>query len=168
MSNIDSRVVELKFDNKGFERGVEETLKSLDDLNKKLDLSGATKGLDAIANAGSHFSLSGMADSIDNISSKFSIMGAVGFSAIQNLTNSALNAAKNAIGGAFGAVFQGGKTRALNLEQANFSLKGLGLNAKQVKLAMSDALYAVQGTAFGLDSAAKAAPQLLASKRKDW
>jgi hypothetical protein len=33
-NNIDERIVELQFDNKQFESGVKDTIKSLDDLKK--------------------------------------------------------------------------------------------------------------------------------------
>lgn len=37
MGTIDERIVKLSFDNKGFESGIQGTLKSLEALNKALD-----------------------------------------------------------------------------------------------------------------------------------
>lgn len=37
-NNVDKRVVEMQFDNKQFENGIQESVKSLDDLKKGLDL----------------------------------------------------------------------------------------------------------------------------------
>jgi tape measure domain-containing protein len=45
MSSIDERVVQMKFQNADFVRGVEQTLAALDRLNKGLQLQGVTKGL---------------------------------------------------------------------------------------------------------------------------
>lgn len=45
MSSIDERVVQMKFQNAEFQRGVEQTLAALDRLNKGLQLQGVTKGL---------------------------------------------------------------------------------------------------------------------------
>ena len=42
---IDERVVEMRFDNKQFESNVSTSMSTLDNLNKKLKLSGASKGL---------------------------------------------------------------------------------------------------------------------------
>src|SRR5699024_2570627 len=61
----------------------------------------------------------------------------------------------------------GGMRRAQNLEQANFMLDGIvGKEidgANKIKGIMEDANYAVDQTAFGLDSAAKAAAQFAAN-----
>lgn len=39
MPNIDEKVVQMTFDNKQFEKGVAESLKSLDELKKHLSLT---------------------------------------------------------------------------------------------------------------------------------
>lgn len=51
LSSIDTRVVEAKFDNKQFQEGVKQTLSSLSEFNKGLQLNGATKGLDEVNQA---------------------------------------------------------------------------------------------------------------------
>ena len=43
---VDSRVVEMRFDNAQFERNVKTTMSTLDKLKEKLKFSGASKGLD--------------------------------------------------------------------------------------------------------------------------
>lgn len=53
--------------------------------------------------------------------------------------------------------------RALNIEDAQAKLKGLGHDAGSVKSIMTDALSAVKGTAFGLDAAATAAASAVAA-----
>mgnify|MGYP000357651758 CR=1 FL=1 len=45
---VDSRVVEMRFDNAQFERNVKTTMSTLDKLKEKLKFSGASKGLDDI------------------------------------------------------------------------------------------------------------------------
>lgn len=56
-----------------------------------------------------------------------------------------------------------GAIRALNIEDAQAKLKGLGHDAGSVQAIMTDALSAVKGTAFGLDSAATAAANAVAA-----
>jgi hypothetical protein len=48
-NSIDTRIVELRFDNAQFERGIQTSLKALETLNKGLKLDGATKGLDHLS-----------------------------------------------------------------------------------------------------------------------
>lgn len=52
-NNVDKRVVEMQFDNKQFESGIQESVKSLGDLKKGLDLEKSAKGLEAIDKAAS-------------------------------------------------------------------------------------------------------------------
>ena len=48
-TNIDERIVAAKFDASDFEKGVDKTLKKLDELKKSLDLKDATKGVKELA-----------------------------------------------------------------------------------------------------------------------
>lgn len=58
---------------------------------------------------------------------------------------------------------KGGISRALNIEDAQAKLKALGYDSKQVSGVMDDALAAVKGTAFGLDSAVTQAATAMAA-----
>jgi tape measure domain-containing protein len=62
-----------------------------------------------------------------------------------------------------GLTLKGGINRALQIEQAQAKLTGLGMSAKQVSGIMNDALKSVKGTAFGLGDAATVAASLAAS-----
>jgi len=58
---------------------------------------------------------------------------------------------------------KGGLTRALNIEDAQKKLEGLGHDAKSIETIMTSALSSVKGTAFGLDSAATSAAAAVAA-----
>lgn len=156
MSSIDTRVVEMKFLNKDFESGAKETLSTLDKLKNALKLDGARKGIDDVNAAAKGFSLANIAESVETVKNRFSVLGAIGFTAIQNLTNSAMGFGKKVVGMITQPIWQGGLTRSLNMEQARFQFKGLGMD---VEAAMKSSLDAVKGTAFGLDEAAVVAAQ---------
>jgi tape measure domain-containing protein len=69
-----------------------------------------------------------------------------------------------AIGTLFTAkILSGGLSRALNIEDAQAKLKGLGHDAETITAIMGDALAAVKGTAFGLDQAATIAAAAVAA-----
>ena len=72
-----------------------------------------------------------------------------------------------AVAGAVGVVgalaIKGGISRALNIEDAQAKLKGLGHDTKTVEAIMNDALASVKGTAFGLDTAATVAASAVAA-----
>ena len=142
MASIDNRVVNLEFDNASFGKKVDSTLQSLTQLHE-----GINKSVGDI-------DLSGIESGVSNISSKFSALGAIGFTAIQNLTNSAIDFGQKIAGSVLDPLVEGGKRRALNIEQAKFQFEGLGLDVEKT---MASARDAVKGTAYGLDEAAKIA-----------
>lgn len=91
-SSIDERIVEMRFENDQFERGVKETSHSLEEFKKKLNLEGATKGFQEIENATKNIKLSGISAAVDEINHKFSLMGVAAATAVQNMTNKMVNA----------------------------------------------------------------------------
>ena len=98
MSNtIDQRVVEMRFDNKQFESGVSTTLSTLDKLKQKLNLTGASKGLDGINAAAKKVDMTGLGGAVESVSAKFSALQVMGVTALANITNSAVNAGKNIV-----------------------------------------------------------------------
>ena len=98
MSNtIDQRVVEMRFDNKQFESGVSTTMSTLDKLKQKLNLTGASKGLDGLNAAAKKVNMTGLGGAVDTVSAKFSALQVMGVTALANITNSAVNAGKRIV-----------------------------------------------------------------------
>ncbi|MBQ8237932.1 MAG: tape measure protein [Oscillospiraceae bacterium] len=87
-NNVDQRIVEMQFNNKQFESGIQTSLKSLDQLEKGLQLDGAADGLKELDRATKSFSFANMANGIDFIASKFTGLGILGVTAMQNIANS--------------------------------------------------------------------------------
>lgn len=160
---IDEKVVEMKFDNRDFEKNVQTSLSTLEKLKAKLNLQGATKGLEQVQQSASKLSFSSAESSLASLEKRFSTTGIIGMTVIQNLTNSAVNLAKKLSSGALDSIFGGGKRRATNLENARFQLKGLLKDGTKVEAVMKNVNDAVDGTAYSLDAAANVASQLAAS-----
>lgn len=98
MSNsIDSKVVEMKFDNRDFEANVKNTMSTLDKLKDKLKFKGAEAGLTSIQKASDKIDFSGVSNGLDIASVKFSAFQVAGITAISNITNSLLGLGKNII-----------------------------------------------------------------------
>ena len=169
-TTLDTRVVEMQFDNAAFERGVKQTTQSLENLDKVIDNAGKSSGgifaslfgglskgisnllpIQAITGAAS-----AVGGAIESIFSKtFDVIGTVSKVGIGTLT--ALGASIT------GLAATGGFNRALNIENAQFQLKGLMKDAYDWDLILEDLNTGVKDTAYGLDSAAKTAAQLYAS-----
>jgi len=96
-TEIDERVVSMKFDNKQFESGTAVTMSTLDRLKKGLNLEGASKGLEGVGAAAKNISMDGLASGVDAIKVKFSALQVIAVGALLNITNSAMNAGKNLI-----------------------------------------------------------------------
>ena len=93
---------------------------------------------------------------IAKIGGAFGKVGKIGIGAIATIT-----------GGITALAAKGGFTRALNIENAQAKLKGLGHDSASVTEIMNDALASVKGTAFGLGDAATVAASLSASGVKE-
>lgn len=89
---IDQKVVEMRFDNKDFEKNTHQTMSTLEKLKQSLKLNGATKGLEEIETKQRGMKFEGLAAGIETVQMKFSAMEAIAFSALQNITNRAINA----------------------------------------------------------------------------
>ena len=92
MSSIDSRIVQMQFDNSQFEKGVSKSLKTLDELKKNLRFDEYEKELKGLQKSGDSFSLLKMANSVEEVSQKFSALGVIGKRVLENLTDKAVEA----------------------------------------------------------------------------
>lgn len=97
MRSVDQRIVEMRINNQQFEKGAKESINTLDQLKKSLDLEGAEKNLKKLDKAGKEFSLEGMAKNIETISSRFTTLGIIGTNALQDIASSAVRTGKQMI-----------------------------------------------------------------------
>lgn len=163
-SSIDKRVVEMKFDNRDFETNVKESMRTLDKLNSKLDKVAIGSSFQSMAAVANGISFAGLRNSVGDIADKFSVFGQIGMNVIRHITDAAIDLGRSLtryVSAPLNQIVQGGITRALNLEQAQFQLRGLGVSWEE---ALGDIEYGVVDTAYGLDEAAKVASQLVASQ----
>lgn len=169
-NSIDKRIVEMQFDNSRFERNVNQSISTLDRLKESLNFSGSAKGFEDLERSANKINFSGLEKSISNIEHRFSTLGIVGATVVSNLTTKVMSAVGKLNNALFGQMKSGGISRALNLEHANFMLQGILKDANKVaELMGSDGPVqkSVKGTAYGLDAAANAAAQFVASGIKD-
>lgn len=100
MSSIDKRIVQMQFDNQGFENGVSTTMKSLSKLNESLKMKDASTNLGGISNSMQNLAsigLAGLTTGVNTVTSRFSALGVMGVTALMNITNSAVNAGKSLV-----------------------------------------------------------------------
>lgn len=91
---IDQRVVEMRFDNANFEKNVSTSMSTLDKLKKSLKFEDSTKGFENISKAAGRVDMGGLSNGVESVRLKFSALEVMAVTALQNITNSALNAGK--------------------------------------------------------------------------
>lgn len=163
MTYVDERIVELRFDNKQFEQETAKSMNTLDKLKEKLQFKNASSGAEQLQKAVANINVNPVINGIGAIETKMSALGIAGKRVIENLTDwamSGINKIVHKLEGPVNQIITGGKSRALNIEQAKFQLEGLGVAWSEIQ---EDINYGVQDTAYGLDAAAKVASQLVAS-----
>lgn len=95
MSNvIDQRVAELRFDNTHFEKNVATSMSTLDKLKQKLNLTGASKGLEDLGSAAKKVDMSPLSKGIDVVQSKFSALSSMKDQFFRNIENNIEQTAK--------------------------------------------------------------------------
>jgi tape measure domain-containing protein len=181
-TEIDQKVVEMRFDNRQFEENIKTSMSSLErlkqslklenatkgfeDINRaasNLKLENATKGFEDINRAASNLNLNGIVAGVEALQNRFSTLGIVGMRVIENLTDSMMRLSGKIFGLFSNGIIQGGINRAMNLENAHFQLQGLLKDEQAVADVMQNVSDSVDGTAYGLDAAAKVASQFAAS-----
>ena len=85
MSSIDKRIVEMQFDNKQFENGIQTSLRSLGELRKGLKLDSMDNGFKKIG------------ESLETISSKFTFFGRISMQVMDRLAAKVVNVGENLV-----------------------------------------------------------------------
>lgn len=161
--SVDTKIVELKFNNDNFKDKVESTLKQLDKLNEDIRQVGLNEGLKNITKSAKNVDVSGITEGVEKASKGFSKLEVAGITAIANITNSVVNLGKKMVSNLVNPLVKGGLTRAQNIKQAKFLFEGMNVFSESVGSSYKEVMDAVTDTAYGYDEAAKAAAQLAAS-----
>lgn len=94
---VDSRVVEMRFDNANFEKNTKQTISTIDRLMEKLQFKGAEKGFEKLDAAAKDVDFAAMQTSLDRLESKFSNLNIVATTALVNITNKFVDAGEKLV-----------------------------------------------------------------------
>ena len=163
-NSIDERIVEMQFDNKNFEKNIKQSLKSLEQLDKALEMKDAAKGFENLEHAANSVDLSKLERAAEVIEKRFSTAGIAGAAVVNRAVNGLINGVVGLGKSVVNLAKTGGIARAMKLEHASFMLNGLLKDEKLVADMINGPISkSVKGTAYGLDAAANAAAQFAAS-----
>ena len=153
-TTIDKKIVEMRFNNADFERNAAQSMKTVDKLKKSMQFDNSGDALDRIAK------------SVERLEDRFSALGIVGKRVLENITDSVINLEKRFTGFIVNGIKSGGISRAMNLENARFTMQGLLKDEAAVAKVMDAVSNSVDGTAYSLDQAATIAAQFVASGKQ--
>lgn len=153
-TTIDKKIVEMRFNNADFERNAAKSMNTVDKLKKSLQFENSDAALDRIAK------------SVEALERRFSTLGIVGKRVIENITDSVIGLEKRFTSFVVNGVKSGGISRAMNLENARFTMQGLLKDETKVSKVMDAVSSSVDGTAYSLDQAATIAAQFVASGKQ--
>ena len=94
---VDSRVVEMRFDNANFEKNTKQTISTIARLMEKLQFKGAEKGFEKLDAAAKDVDFATMQTSLDRLESKFSSLNIVATTALVNITNKFVDAGEKLV-----------------------------------------------------------------------
>ena len=94
MSTIDNRVVQMEFENKNFERNAKESMKTLEKLDKSLELKNGTKSFKDVEEAAKACDFKPLMEAVDDVKVQFTALGAVTNRVMQRITDSVLDTGK--------------------------------------------------------------------------
>ena len=133
-TTIDQKVVEMRFDNRHFENNVSTTMSTLDKLKQKLNFSGSAKGLEDLGSTARKVDMNPLANGVENVRMKFSALQVMGVTALQNITNQAVNAAKNfAHSLTIAPIMDGFSEYEMTLNAIQTTMAGTGKTAAEVE-----------------------------------
>ncbi len=113
MSKVDNRIVEMGFENKGFEKGIKDSQASLKDFDKSLTNMASNSA-----------PLSSLGSIVNGIGGKFSLLGTIGVGALLNIGAQAVTAGQQLV-----------KSMGVDQIMAGFSEYELKINSIKVMLA---------------------------------
>ena len=98
MSNvIDSKVVEMKFDNQQFEQNVQTSLSTLDRLKAALSFKDSSKAFSGISEAAKNINFSGITDGVEAVSVKMNALDVIAKRTFERITDYAITTGANLV-----------------------------------------------------------------------
>lgn len=94
---IDERIVQMKFENGQFEKGVQTSIHSLEELKRGLDFKDASKGLENLDKSAKGLKFDGLAAGIEALNNRFTLLGITGLNVMNRIANAAINTGETLI-----------------------------------------------------------------------
>ena len=130
-TEIDNKVVSMRFDNSQFEQNVQKSIATLQRLKDSLNLDSSAKSLTNLENKMGDLDVSGVNRAAQSASKAFSSFGVVGFSVINRLTNSVINLGRSITANLTRPIREGMQTYEQQIKATQTTMNALNLKGKE-------------------------------------
>lgn len=96
---IDERVVQMKFENGQFEKGISTSIRSMEELKKGMDFDDAVKGFNKLDEAAKGLKLTGLANGVEAVRVKFDLLQITAFNVLNRISNKAIDTGERMVKG---------------------------------------------------------------------
>lgn len=96
---IDERVVQMKFENGQFEKGISTSIRSMEELKKGMDFDDAVKGFNKLDEAAKGMKLAGLASGVEAVRVKFDLLQITAFNVLNRISNKAIDTGERMVKG---------------------------------------------------------------------
>ena len=161
---VDSRVVEMQFNNENFEKNTKKTIGTIDKLMEKLQFKGAEKGFEKLDAAAEDVDFSTMQRSLDTLESKFSALNIVATTALMNITNKFVDAGERMVKSlSFDQVFSGWNKYVEKTGNVQTIMNATGDSIDTVNGYLNKLMWYSDETSFSFNEMTSALSQMTAS-----
>lgn len=88
---IDERVVQMKFENGQFEKGISTSIRSMEELKKGMNFDEAVKGFDKLDRSARGVKMDGLAAGVEAVRVKFDLLQITAFNVLNRISNKAID-----------------------------------------------------------------------------
>lgn len=158
---IDEKVVEMRFDNKNFESNVQTTMSTLDRLKEKLNLTGASKGLESINNSAKTVNFDGIISAVDAVQLRFSALQVAGVTALSNIINKATDAGLSLVNNlSFGRMAEGYRKYDQETTNVQTLINSTGKSMEEIEGYLERLMWFSDETSYGFTDMTSALAQM--------
>lgn len=94
---IDERIVQMKFENGQFERGVQTSINTMNSLKKSMNFEDSVKGFESLDRAARGVRMDGLGTAVETVKVKFGLLEVAALNVMNRISNAAINAGEQLV-----------------------------------------------------------------------
>lgn len=163
-TTVDNRVVEMRFNNRQFEKNANESISTLGKLKKALKFDKTDySALTDLQKSTKDFNLDSVTNAVDKVSDRFNAMGVVGMTVINRITNAAIDFGKKAMSSMTGGLSQGFDKYSAKMEAVQVMMINSGAELEEINSLLANLQRYTDETSYSFSQMVSAMGQFTAA-----